>query len=417
MASPRARRREFPRWLRRRAGRERRPRRGRLRRPETHKTDKGCESRIVAMNLNDLVVKRGVDNDVAWIGRLLADSVDPAHASCAPTAWLCVSAYSSLIVHESYAKLKTSDPALAALVSGTFEDVVKRSRHSLKLFEDTGTNVGINGQCAYFRDEVIPAHEEVFIGRVPRIARFLAKDLGLTSYDGRLIATTHGMTFHFGMAPADLLVKKGPDIATFTEHYGRYYKHLGAQIPATGNTFLARLDPAAMGTRDVRAKKYYGGIFDGPGGADLNALLTVLRGMVNFAAFAVPVADAGGSVDYTEFKIRFVTAYQVLSSLQVLRDDTQRTLTPRSRAYLARILDTAEVQVLLDPSTKPFRNTLVHYGLDSRVPPATVDLADPVFGLAPHYFSACGNVSDLAKLVDRSLTDTATAMDEWAEQP
>lgn len=369
------------------------------------------------MNQNDLVIKRGVDNDVAWIGRLLADSRDSAHAPCAPTAWLCISPYSSLIVHESYAKLKASDPALAALVTGAFEDVVKRSRHSLKLFEDTGTNVGIDGQCAYFRDEVIPAHEQVFIGRVPRIARFLAKDLGLSSYSGKLIATTHGMTFHFGMAPKDLLVKKGPDIAAFTEQYGRYYNHLGAQIPANGNTFLARLDPAGMGTRDVRAKKYYSEIFDGPASADLNALLTVFRGMVNFAAGAIPSTDAAGNVDYTEFKIRYLAAYQTLSSLRILRADPQRSLSPRSQASLARILDAAEAQLLLDPAAKPFRNTMMHYGLDSRVPAGIVDLTDPVFGLAPHYFPSCGNALDLAKLVDRVLTDTATAMDNWAEQP
>lgn len=371
------------------------------------------------MNQYEAAIKRGVEDDAAWIGRLIADSRDPAYSACAPTVWLCIEPYSSLIVHESHKKLKGGDATLAALVAGDFDDVVKRGRHSLKLFEDTGAHGGfggIDGQLAYFRDEIVPAHREHFIGRVLRPFRFLARDLGLFTYDGKIITTTHAATFHFGKSAKDLLAMIGPDVAGFTEQYGHYYGHLGAQIPATGATFLSRLEPARMRTGpDKVAAKYYASVFDGRGNTDLNALLTVFQSMANFAAYTVSCTDAAGAMDYTEFKVRCIAAYQVLSSLRALRQDRHQTLTARSQAYLSAIVDGSPARKLLDPATKPFRNTLMHYGVDSRVPAGSIDLADPLFGLTPAYFPSCADSADVAKLIDTVLDDTATALNEWSE--
>jgi hypothetical protein len=92
--------------------------------------------------------------------------------------------YLSLFVHESHRKLRASDPALASLLSSDVEAIVARSRHSLKLFEDT--HRGVAGQLAYFRDELLPAHRRRFLGNtwLP-LARPLEKDLGLISYAGK----------------------------------------------------------------------------------------------------------------------------------------------------------------------------------------------------------------------------------------
>lgn len=370
------------------------------------------------MDQHEAAIRRAVERDVTWIGRLIADSRDPASAGAASIVWLCIEPYSSLIVHESHKKLKDTDAALAALVTGGFDDVVKRGRHSLKLFEDTGAHSGfggIDGQLAYFRDEIVPAHHAHFIGGVRRPFRFLGRDLGLFTYDGKIITTSHVATLHFGMPALDLLAIIGPDVAKFTEQYGNYFGHLGAQIPATGGTFLSRLDPALMGTGpDKVAAKYYARVFDGPGNADLNPLLTVFQSMANFAAYVVSCTDASGKMDYTEFKVRCIAAYQVLSSLRLLRQDRRHALTPRSQAQLATILDSPEAQQLLARDTKPFRNTLMHYGIDSRVPASSIDLADPLFGLTRFYFPACSGSADLAKLVDTVLIATATGLNEWS---
>ena len=371
------------------------------------------------MNTYEAAIKHAVARDATWMGRLLADSQNPAYAPCASTVWMCIEPYSSLIVHESRNKLKDGDPALAAMVTGEFDDVVTRGRHSLKLFEDTGARSGyrgIDGQIACFRDEIIPAYRKRFIDPVPRLFRSFAKDLGLFTYDGKIIATNHAITFHFGLGADGLLAKTGPDIAALSVLYGSYYRHLGATVPAAGATFLSRLEPTLMRTGpDKRAMRYYPSVFDGPSNVDLNVLLTVFQAMANFAAYTVTDTDASGVLDYTEFKIRYIAAYQVLSSLRALREDRAHILTTRSQAHLTAIVQGAEVAALLDPATKPFRNTLMHYGIDSRVPEASIDLADPLFALAPRYFPACTNSADLAKLVDTALTQTATELNAWSE--
>jgi hypothetical protein len=57
---------------------------------------------------------------------------------------------------------------------------------------------------------------------------------------------------------------------------------------------------------------------------------------------------------------------------------------------------------------------LIHYGLDMRVPADALDLADPLFGLAPVYFSSCADSGDLSRLVDAALADTAAALNDWS---
>lgn len=148
---------------------------------------------------------------------------------------------------------------------------------------------------------------------------------------------------------------------------------------------------------------------------DLNALLTVFRCMVNFVSTAIPSVDADGGFDYTEFKIRFLTIYQVLGSLKVLRTDQGYPLTPRSTRALQEILDAPAARVIMNRSAKPFRNTLIHYDLNRRIDLSKVDFNAPVFNLAAVYFPPCNDFDDLAEIVEQALANTAAVIDEWAD--
>jgi len=367
------------------------------------------------VDLQDRVIKQGIANDTAWMGRLAADMTDPSRSPCSPIFSLCLMPYIALYVHESYTKLEASDPKLAAKVAADFKAIVARARHSLKLFEDNKRK--IKGQLDYFREEIYAANYDHFIGSVHPVFQSLATDLGLFAYDSKLITTTHVATFHYGMPPRDLLSMGEQEIRDFSERYGRYARYLGAHVPASsGATFFSCLDPAKLSDTedDVCAAEYYDRVFDGSASPDLNALLTVFRCMANFADTAIPVMGINGGVDYTEFKIRFVTVYQVLRSLQVLRDDTARTLTSRSARYLERILDAPEALAIMASPAKPFRNLVMHYGLDTRIDLAKVDLNDPLFGLAPYYYPSCKDALELATLVDQALSHTAAALNDWA---
>jgi hypothetical protein len=370
------------------------------------------------MELAEQVIRQAIARDVAWVGRYAADSRDPTRRECAGVISLCTMPYMALFAHESRVKLTQIAPELVPEATADYQEIAARSRNSLKLFDDNRRR--IDGQLDYFRDEIRTAHTHFFINRVNRLFRFLAKDLGRFTYDGKLITTSHVATFHLGLPPSELVWKRGPEMKAHGEAFGRYFGSLGAEIPDSGGeTFYSTLEPRKMGRLgdDLRAATYYEHGFEGEGNADLNTLLTVFRCMVNFASSAVPPTAANNAIDYSEFKIRYVTAFHVLSSLRLLRNDSQCSLSPHAATHLARILDCDEARSILSEAAIPFRNTLIHYGLDSRVPEETIDLTDPLFGLAPHYFTSCAGPIDLAKLVDRALLKTAAGLNDWAERP
>ena len=366
------------------------------------------------MIVTEAVVAQGIANDGAYVGRFASDARNPEFASFVGVVSLCMAPYISLFAHESYQKLRTSNPALASLLSSDVHAIVARSRHSLKLFEDT--HRGISGQLAYFRDELLPAHSHRFLGNtwLP-LARPLEKDLGLFSYAGRLIATTHGTNFHMGIEPHALLAQTGEETRAIYEAYGRYFAHLGSRLDTDGKTFVSYLDPQRFNRwpKDVRAAKYYCRVFEGPGNPDLNALLTVFRGMMNFVGSVITAGMDNDAIEYTVFKIRFLTLYQILGSLRVLRAEQHQGLNSRSVARIEQITGTAEAQAIMAPAAKPFRNTLMHYNLDSRVDQSQVDASKPLFGLVPIYFPTY-DVATFSRLVDRCIVATAEATDAWA---
>lgn len=364
------------------------------------------------MTIGETVIRQGIANDAAYAGRFIRDFTNPRCVSYGPIIAICMAPYLSLFVHESYRKLGASDPALAALLSTDVEAIVERSRHTLKLFEDTHRY--IDGQIDYFRDEILSAHTNYFLRKIwlPP-ARVFMKDLGLFSYEKRLILGTHGGNFFMGIEPSALFAKTGAEMRGIYEKYGRIFRHLGARLDSGDATFMLNLDPQLFNQKpdDVRADKYYPSVFDGPQNPYLNAVLTVFRGMMNFVNSAITQAN---DTDYTVFKIRFLTLYPVLESLKRLRAEQQSySLTARSVSFIGNIVDTAEAQVILNRTAKPFRNTLMHYNLNPHIDLARVDLAQPLFGLVPIYFPA-HDVGSFAVMVDRCINETATLMEAWA---
>lgn len=290
-----------------------------------------------------------------------------------------------------------------------------RSRHSLKLFEDTKR--GVDGQLAYFRDVLMPAHRGRFLGNVRfKVFRFLETDLGLCRYNGRLISTTHAANFHMGQDPQAIFTMSGADIQVIYQEYGHFAATLGGRRGIPGQTFVSHLDAGKFDSHveDVRSERYYPKVFDGPSNPDLNALLTVFQTMLNFAYIAS--TGGPGATDYSAFKIRFLTLHQVLGSLRILRDDRLRTLTSRSIQFINKLVGSPEALLILAPAAKPFRNTLMHYNLNHKVDKSRVNIGAPLFGLVPIYFPA-HDAGTFAAAIDECIAEAATTMDEWAKLP
>ncbi|XHM66177.1 hypothetical protein ACE6JH_04945 [Streptomyces nigra] len=353
--------------------------------------------------------------DAAYVGCLARDLSEPGAEDYGSMIMFCMAPYLSLFVHESHRKLKVIDPALPALLSSDVELIIARSRNSLKLFEDNRR--GIDGQLAYFRDEITLKHSQRFLNNTwLKLARFLETDLGIYSYDKKIISTTHAATFHLGFDPLiSLEDRTGLTLQSVYEEYGAYFHHLGARLDSNSHTFVNYVESRLFDRypNDVRAAKYYRRVFNGNVTPDINRLLMVFRGLMNFIDSVVTLGQASDRNEYTVFKIRFLTVYQVLRSLSMLHDERPGELTAQSMRFIERITSTSAARLITDPVSKPFRNTLMHYDLDSRIDMARVDTAKPLFGLVPIYFPS-HDFESFADTVDACIEETTSLMEEWA---
>jgi hypothetical protein len=236
------------------------------------------------------LINHAITADVQFVGRFIsslqqADVVQPIGS----VASLCLSSYLSLFVHESYCRLKSSHPALAASLSDDVSAIIARSRHSLKLFEDTRR--GLAGQLTYFRDEIIDAHKAKFLGKAWfRPARFLETDLGVYLYDGIPITSTHAATFALGFEPQALLGKGASKrvLDTFIE-YGRYFALLGVTVDRQASSFATSIEPARLKDKNIRSVDHYARTFNGAATPEINALLDVFQVSLNFIDSILPL--------------------------------------------------------------------------------------------------------------------------------
>jgi hypothetical protein len=363
----------------------------------------------------DRVGQRGIASDVDYVSRLARDLMNRDDVSAIIS--LCMAPFYSLVIKESLPKLQVNDPALSTALSQNVADVVARSRNALKLFEDKKPKEksGISKNIKYFHEDIIPAHSERFLGNTwfPPV-RFLETDLGLYKYGDRIVTTTHAATFYMGIDPRRLLGGLAEEIRSVYEEYGICFAKMGARLDASGpETFVKHIPIGAVSLHDLCAVKYYGRAFNGSATQDVNAVLTAFQAMMNFADTILIAGADVRSLEYSVFKFRYLTLYAVLASLRLLNDDASYPLAAASKRVICDIVDSPEALVITRESARPFRNTLMHYNLDSRIDPSQVDLAQPLFGIVPACFPP-HNVESFADLVDRSVGGTAKRLDEWA---
>lgn len=365
-----------------------------------------------AMTDRAIVIDSAMRADAVFVGRIISALTRPELAKNAHTVSFCLASYFSLFLYEGYARLPEIAPQLHRPLSPLAQSVTARSRHSLKFFDDTRR--GIDGQLAYFENEIFPAHTQRFLGNtwLP-FARRWETDLGFYRYAGRLVSTTHVATFAMGFEPGVLLDEQvaGSEVLRVMNEYGRYFGALGATLDPTATSFLDDVDASQFGDvgDDVRSERFYRRAFNGEATPSINALLTVFQSSMNFVGGLVP-----SSLEYSLFKIRFLTVYQVLRSLEMLRSERCSELSAESLAAIAGIVDTAEAQLIVDSSAKPFRNTLMHYGPDTRIDLTMMDADNLIGSLIPLCYGGIA-ATDFAVKLDACIAQTAAGLNAWSQ--
>lgn len=361
----------------------------------------------------DILVRDAIDVDVAFVGRFISSLVKAE--TLAPSALFCMFNYLSLFAYESYARLKILDPSTAGGVSFTpgMLDLLERSRHSLKLFEDT--HRGVSGQLDFFADKVAPAHRRAFIDpvRLPFASAWKA-DLGLTRYEDQLITSTFATTFTLGHPPEKLFLDgTGETLKNISQEYGRYFRHLGAVPDPTAQSFVSAMDVSGIANQDVRSVVQYSNGFNGKMTPTINMLLSTFQGLINTCDQLLGL-DTSEASRQTIFKLRYLTVYQVLRSLSILKDEKVRVLTLQSHQYIDGLLADPDAILIVDPAKKPLRNTLMYYGLDTRIDLTGLTRGRPLYGMVEQVFQLDFEEMEqrLAELTGR----IAGELNTWATQ-
>ncbi|MEU2007202.1 hypothetical protein ACH47B_38665 [Rhodococcus sp. NPDC019627] len=361
----------------------------------------------------DALIRDAINADAVFAARFIR-SLREAR-SVAPTALFCMFAYLSLFAYESHARLKKLDPSAISDLTFTAgaTDLIARSRHSLKLFEDTRR--GVLGQLKFFADEVAPAHHRAFIKpvRLP-LASLWKADVGLTFHNGNLINSTFATTFALGYPPARLFLDgTGETLNKIAQEYGAYFGSI-VTVPHPGaRSFASAMDPSDLDSRDVRSATWFRHGFNGNATPAINMLLSTFHGLANTCNQLLGL-DTTNASRPTIFKLRYLTVYQILRSLTILTNEHANCLTDRSRTHIDKLMTDPEAIRLIDPARKPLRNTLMHYGPDTRIDLSQLALNRPLYGLIEEVFQLSFDEMEqrLAKLTSR----VADELNQWSKR-
>lgn len=107
-------------------------------------------------DMQTAVIWSGIFSDADYFGRYFRDVTRCGDGPLNSALAFCMAPHFSLAMHESARKASKIDANISAAFEEATIIISARSRHSMKLFEDTKR--GIEGQISYFRDEVFTAH-------------------------------------------------------------------------------------------------------------------------------------------------------------------------------------------------------------------------------------------------------------------
>lgn len=279
-----------------------------------------------------------------------------------PLAVMSLFPYLALFLFESQ-KTLANHTSVALTLDPDIQELLTASRHSIKLFEDTHRDIA--GQRRIMREEILPSHKDYFLNNTwfPP-ARIFETDLGLYVLNNSLFSSTHAYTYLTGIPPKAIRNGTMSKIAyEASVAYGRAFAALSSPVPTHKPAAIQLLDNNAFprtSYKDRKSDRIYPRLFNGPNTPDLNATLLCQLALIRFVTDGYTLLYPD-TYTYSLFKIRFITAYQVTSSLRKLLAKERANLTRNSIGILEKITQTTEANSILNQSGRSLRNLLVHY--------------------------------------------------------
>jgi len=364
------------------------------------------------MNHENQVAVRLMNNDFTFARRFLDNVIADPGNTVIPL--FCMNNYISLFIYESHKALKQIDPARATQLEYDNSDVIERVRHTVKLFKDAAPDKGIVGVATYF-EELLAASRTYFLSSVwLPLARRWVKDLGVWSYRGRLVTTTQVASFYLGAEPQEVGDPEslGQSFKAVAESQGGYVADfLGVQPWQGPPTFVDAMDLDEIENKDVKFAEYFEGTFDPAFDEGLVGALAAFRCALNFCDVMLS-GDASADSAEAVFKIKYVTLYHVLASLEELKKHYVADLNARSLGILDAILSNSTTGLMLARNSAGLRNTLIHYRPAAKAA-ALLSLNLPLCGLVEAYVPGY-DFPTLSQEVDEHTVRVAELFEEWA---
>lgn len=329
----------------------------------------------------------------------------------------CMTNYVSLYIYESHKAMQAINPQEAVQLAVYNAQIIERSRHTVKFFDDTNVrHGGVAGVATQF-EEIIQAHRDFYLGNTwfPP-ARVLETDLAVYRYRDRLVSTTHAISFYTGLPPTAIgdPVAMGQALNSVAEDQVRYIAMLVETLSWQGPSFMDSLSLDKITNKDIRATRFYTNAFDAGLAEKVTAVLTAFQCAMNFLDLMLSEETNLYSSEAV-FKLKFITLYHVLSSLAKLKSLYGSTLSTDSTSALDAILSDQMTNEITHPDRKGLRNTLIHY-LPLQQVVAQLSPDKPLCGLVEAYYPGYDYIA-MSRAIDEHTRHVAQALDIWSSQP
>lgn len=334
------------------------------------------------------------DDASFMVGLLFATSLLPGKSNI-PYLFSSID-FNSLIMHEAYTYYVKHDTAMATRLQNSYAKEIKQSRQRVKLYDDK--KLGIEGIGKTLIETITEAHQnELTKNHRIKLPRWAWKDIGLYFAEGNpaAVGSTHLGSFNMGIDTVRMF--DGNTAKEFGEVSGRFFVTI-----AKNSIMLVRLPQLNITAYDTQSEEIYTQQKYGSSLETINAGLSIIDMNSNFTALCLPPSTQHPPI----FKWKFLTTYHAVSSLKKLRNSAYaETINSVTLNKIDHVVNTQFAQFLESEGATVLRNTLTHYGIDSRIDIAKLSLEPrQYYGLIE---AAIPNTTykELAKQLDTFIQD------------
>ena len=150
-------------------------------------------------------------------------------------------------------------------------------------------------------------------------------------------------------------------------------------------------------------------VFNGSKTIDLNFSLLLFLASLNFMQYLFRNVVVGAPP--TLFKLKFITLYHLISSLEKLKNYYYSTglLSDDSKAYFQEILEDKELVSL--KKQKTFRNILAHYSI-RKIPESSLIISKDLFGLVEYCFGG-STYTEIDEMLNGQILRISSILEKW----